>query len=207
MRYVLDPTVKVGKNVTLEPFCVVKGSTVLGDGCTVGSFCYIENAQIGAGSQIKSSRICDSSVGKNCMVGPNAHLRNNSRVGDNCRIGDFVEIKNSALDEGVKAAHLAYIGDATVGANTNIGCGVVFVNFDGKSKFRTTVGKNCFIGCNSNLVAPLAIGDNCFVACGTTVDKNVPEGAFGIGRSYLTVKEGKARKYLSGEGSDNAKEK
>lgn len=193
---VIDSTVKIGKNVTLEPFCVVKGNSVLGDGCIVGSFSYIENSEIGENTQIKSSRICASVVGKNCMVGPNAHLRDNAKIGDGCRIGNFVEIKKSTLGNGVKAAHLAYIGDADIGSGTNIGCGVIFVNFDGKSKFHTTVGRNCFIGCNTNLVAPLQIGDNCYVACGTTVDKNVPEGAFGIGRSYLTVKEGKAQKYL-----------
>ena len=195
-QYVLESTVKVGNNVTIEPFAVVKGNSVLEDGCTVGSFCYVENSVIGQNSVIKSSRICDSVVGENCTVGPNAHLRNGAYVGDNCRVGNFVEIKNSTLESGVKAAHLAYIGDATVGSDTNIGSGVIFVNYDGKTKHRTTVGKNCFIGCNANLVAPLIIGDNCFVACGTTVDKDVPEGAFGIGRSYLTVKEGKAQKYL-----------
>lgn len=195
-QYFLDETVKVGKNVTLEPFCVVRGNSVLGDNCVVGSFCYIENSIIGKNSKVKSSRICDSSVGDDCTVGPNAHLRDGATIGDNCRIGDFVEVKNSTLGTGIKAAHLAYIGDAQVGDGTNIGCGVIFVNFDGKTKFRTTVGRNCFIGCNSNLVAPLNIGDNVYVACGTTVDKNVPEGAFGIGRSYLTVKEGKAEKYL-----------
>lgn len=196
LQYILDDSVNVGKNVTIEPFAVVKGNTVLSDGCVVGSFSYIENSVIGQNVLIKSSRICDSFVGQNCSVGPNAHLRNQTYIEDNCRIGDFVEIKNSILRSGVKAAHLAYIGDAEIGCGTNIGCGVVFVNYDGKTKHRTVVGKNCFIGCNSNLVAPLVIGDNCYVACGTTVDKNVPDGAFGIGRSYLTVKEGKAEKYL-----------
>lgn len=195
-NYVLDETVKVGKNVVIEDFAVVKGNSVLCDNCVIGSFCYIENSVIGEGAIIKSSRITDSSVGKNCSVGPFAHLRNNARVGNECRVGNYVEIKNSVLENGVKASHLAYVGDAYVGERTNIGCGVIFVNYDGKTKHKTTVGKNCFIGCNSNLVAPLTIGDDCFVACGTTVDKDVPCGAFSIGRSYLTVKEGKAHKYL-----------
>ena len=194
--YILEDSVKVGKNVTIEPFAVVKGNTVLGDGCIVGSFSYVENAIIGSNSAIKSSRITDSVVGDNCTVGPNAHLRNTTQVGNNCRIGNYVEIKNSILHDGVKAAHLSYIGDAEVGARTNIGCGVVFVNFDGRTKHHTTVGDDCFIGCNANLVAPLTVGKGCFVACGTTVDKDMPEGAFSIGRSYLTIKENKARKYL-----------
>ncbi|MCH5151666.1 MAG: UDP-N-acetylglucosamine diphosphorylase [Clostridiales bacterium] len=195
-EYVLDESVKVGKNVTIEPFAVVKGNSVLGDGCVVGSFSYIENSTIGVNTVVKSSRITDSSVGCNCTVGPNAHLRNNAIVGDDCRVGNFVEIKNSVLHDGVKAAHLSYVGDADVGARTNIGCGVVFVNFDGQKKHHTTVGEDCFIGCNANLVAPVTLGRDCFVACGTTVDKSMPDGAFSIGRSYLTVKEGRAHKYL-----------
>lgn len=195
-NYVLESTVTVGNNVVIEPFAVVKGNTVLGDGCVVGSFCYLENAVVGANTVLRSSRICDSSVGNNCTVGPNAHLREGTTVGDNCRVGNFVEVKHSTLAQNVKASHLAYVGDATVGEGTNIGCGVIFVNYDGKSKHPTTVGKNCFIGCNSNLVAPVSVGDDCFVACGTTVDKDMPNGSFSIGRSYLVVKEGRAHKYL-----------
>ena len=195
-EYVLEDSVKVGSNVTIEPFAVVKGNTVLGDGCVVGSFSYIDNSTIGQGTVVRSSRITDSTVGDNCTIGPNAHLRDNATVGNGCRVGNFVEIKNSTLHDGVKAAHLSYVGDAEVGARTNIGCGVIFVNFDGKTKHHTTVGEDCFIGCNANLVAPLTVGKGCFVACGTTVDKDVPDGAFSIGRSYLTVKEGRASKYL-----------
>ena len=196
MEYILEESVKVGKNVVIEPFAVVKGNSVLGDGCVIGSFSYIENSTVGANTVVKSSRITNSSVGSNCTVGPNAHLRDNAAVGDDCRVGNFVEIKNSVLHNGVKAAHLSYVGDAEVGARTNIGCGVVFVNFDGQKKHRTTVGEDCFIGCNANLVAPVTLGRNCFVACGTTVDKSMPDGAFSIGRSYLTIKEGRAHKYL-----------
>ncbi len=195
-EYILEKTVKVGRDVTIEPYAVVKGNTVLGDHCIVGSFSYLDNADIGAYTQIKSSRVTDSSVGSHCTVGPNAHLREGAVVGDNCRVGNYVEIKRSILHDGVKAAHLSYIGDADVGARTNIGCGVIFVNFDGKLKHRASVGEDCFIGCNANLVAPLTVGKGCFIACGTTVDKDMPDGAFSIGRSYLTVKEGKAGKYL-----------
>ena len=195
-QYILDSTVKVGNNVIIEPFAVVKGNSVLCDGCVVGSFSYIENSTVGANTVVKSSRICDSVVGANCTIGPNAHLRENAVVSDNCRVGNFVEIKKSTLAEGVKASHLSYIGDATVGKNTNIGCGVIFVNYDGKTKHRTVVGDDCFIGCNANLVAPLTMGKGCFVACGTTVDRDMPDGAFSIGRSYLTIKEGKAGQYL-----------
>ena len=162
----------------------------------MGSFSYVVDSVIGENTVVKSSRIESSEVGANCTVGPNAHLREHAYVGDGCRIGNYVEVKKSTLCDGVKASHLSYVGDAYVGKGTNIGCGVIFVNYDGKVKHKTTVGDNCFIGCNSNLVAPLYVGNDCFIACGTTVDKDVPDGAFSIGRSYLTVKEGKARKYL-----------
>lgn len=195
--YYIEPTVVVGDNVTIEPYAVIKGSTVLHDGSTIGSFSYISNSQIGANTVVKSSRICDSIVGDNCMIGPNAHLRDGATIGNDCRVGNFVEVKRSTLGVGVKASHLAYIGDASVGDNTNVGCGVIFVNYDGKTKHRTVVGNNCFIGCNSNLVAPLSMGNDCFVACGTTVTQDVPDGAFLIGRSYLTIKENRADKYLS----------
>ncbi len=196
VQYFLDKTVKVGKNVTFEPFCVVKGNTVIGDNVVVGSFSYLDNAVVGANTVVKSSRLCNCQVGQNCVIGPNSHLRDSAVVCNNCRVGNFVEIKNSTLADNVKASHLAYVGDAFVGTNTNIGCGVIFVNYDGKNKHKTTVGKNCFIGCNTNLVAPLSIGDNCFVACGTTVDKDIPSGSFGIGRSYLTLKADRAVDYL-----------
>ena len=195
-EYILEDTVKVGANVVIEPFAVVKGNTVLADGCVIQSFSYIDNSTIGRNSVIRSSRVTDSTVGDNCTVGPNAHLRDNARVDNDCRIGNFVEVKNSHLHDGVKAAHLSYVGDAEVGARTNIGCGVVFVNFDGRTKHHTAVGEDCFIGCNANLVAPVKLGKECFVACGTTVDKDMPDGSFSIGRSYLTIKENKAYQYI-----------
>ena len=151
------------------------------------------------GAEIRSSRITDSSVGQNTTVGPNGHLRENSSVGDNCRVGNFVELKNSSLGEGSKASHLAYLGDATVGKNCNIGCGVIFVNYDGRVKHRTIVGDNSFIGSNCNLIAPLNIEGDCYIACGTTVTKNVSKDDFVIGRLRETVKPNTAKKYLKGE--------
>lgn len=155
---------------------------------------YVENCSIGKnclifGSIIINSIICDnvkitncvienSVIKSNSMIGPFSYLRQNAFVSRNCRIGDFVEIKNSFLDEGVKAAHHAYVGDAFVGKNTNIGCGTVFANFDGKIKQKTFVDENTFIGANVNLVAPLKIGKNCFIGAGTTVRKNLKDNTF-----------------------------
>ena len=196
MYCVIDCSAKISPTAVIEDFVVIKGNCIVGENCVVGSFSYLENAVIGKNSVVKSSRIVNSRVGESCTVGPFAHLRNNAVVCDGCRIGNFVEIKNSALGAGTKASHLAYVGDADVGERTNVGCGVIFVNYDGKTKHRTKVGKDCFIGCNSNLVAPLTVGDGCFVACGSTVVQDMPSGAFGIGRSRLTVKENAADKYL-----------
>lgn len=198
-QYFLEDTVTVGDNVTIEPFAVIRGNTVLRDGCVVGSFCYLDNADIGCGAVVHASRIVNSKVGANCVVGPYAHLRDNAVVGDNCRVGNFVEIKKSDLSDNVKASHLSYIGDAEIGERTNIGCGVIFVNYDGKVKHKSTVGKDCFIGCNSNLVAPVTVGDGCFVACDTTVTESVPADSFVIGRSKMTVKQGGAKKYTNRE--------
>ena len=114
-------------------------------------------------------------------VGPYARLRR-ATIGEDCRVGDFVEVKNSTLENGVKAAHLSYIGDAAVGERTNVGCGTVFCNYDGKTKHKTTVGCDCFIGANTNLVAPLVVGDKAFIAAGTTVTRDVDEKTFTIGR-------------------------
>ncbi|MDE7454724.1 MAG: UDP-N-acetylglucosamine diphosphorylase [Clostridia bacterium] len=228
-QYVLDQSVKVGKNVTIQPYAVIKGNTVLCDGCTVGSFCCLNNAEIGqdavlysstiensvigqnsvvnsstvensqidSDTTVKLSHIENSVVGQKCSVGPYSHIRGNAVIGNNCRIGNFVEIKNSAIGNGAKASHLAYIGDATVGQNVNVGCGVIFVNYDGRTKHKTVVGDNSFIGCNSNLVAPVTVGDNCFIACGTTVTEDVDSNAFCIGRSKATVKQDGAKKYLN----------
>lgn len=195
-QFYLEDTVTVGDNVTIEPYAVIKGSTVLHDGCVVGSFCYLNNAEIGRNSVITASYICDSTVGNNCTVGPYARLRNNAVVQDNCKVGNFVELKNSVLGGGSKASHLAYVGDADVGKEVNVGCGVIFVNYDGQHKYRSSVGDGCFIGCNSNIIAPVSVGKGCYVACNTTVTEDVCDDAFVIGRSKMTVKEPRAKKYI-----------
>ena len=195
----LQGEVKIGAGTVVEPFCVILGETEIGCNCHVGSFSYLNNAKVADGAVIRSSRITDSSVGKNTVVGPCAHLRQNANVGEDCRIGNFVEVKNSTVDANTKASHLAYVGDATVGKNCNIGCGVIFVNYDGRKKHKTQIGDNVFVGCNCNLVAPLSIADGCFVACGTTLTKDTQQNDFVIGRARETVKPLVATKYIKGE--------
>lgn len=197
MDSVIESSVKIGKNTTIMPFCVITGDTVIGDNCLIESFSLLTNAQIGDNTIIKSSRITDSVVGRNSTVGPNAHLRENTVIGDNCRVGNFVEFKNSVMGDHSKASHLAYIGDAKIGSNCNVGCGVIFVNYDGKTKWHTTVGNNVFIGSNSNLIAPLLIEDDCYIACGTTVTADMKKDDFVIGRPIATVKPNRAHEYLN----------
>ena len=172
----IPKSTKIGKNVLIVGECEIgKNVKIVGD-------CYIENSKIGDNCEIKSSYILSSSVGQNTTVGPYAHVKQNSTIGANCRIGNFVEIKNSTLGNKTKCAHLTYVGDATIGDGVNLGCGVVFANYDGKKKHRTTVGNDVFIGCNCNIIAPIEIGNNCYIAAGTTVSKNLPENSFSIGR-------------------------
>lgn len=170
----------------------ISGGTHLSRGATVMPFCYIERAHVGRGTIVFSSTLIDAHVGENCSVGPYAYLRGGACVGDNCRVGDFVEIKSSSLGESTKAAHLAYIGDAELGKRVNVGCGVVFANYDGVGKHKSTVGDGAFIGCNSNIVAPVSIGGGAYVAAGTTVTQNLGDYDFCIGRTRESVKSGGA---------------
>ena len=152
--------------------------------------CSITNSTIGNNTEIKNSTIIDSTVGENTIVGPYAYLRPKSNIGNHVKIGDFVEVKNATIEDNSKASHLSYIGDAHVGKNVNIGCGVVFVNYDGKNKFQTVIEDNVFVGCNSNLVAPVTVGKNAFIAAGSTITDEVHEDAFAIARSRQVNKEG-----------------
>lgn len=159
----------------------------------------IINSKIEDGVKIMHSYIENSTIGKNSEIGPYAHLRPNSVIGENCRIGNFCEIKNSTIGEGTKVSHLAYVGDAKVGKNCNIGCGVIFVNYNGKIKQQIEIGDNVFIGSNCNLIAPLKIESNVYICAGTTVTQNLFEDDFVIGRSRETIKKGRAKKYLKTE--------
>ncbi len=174
----------------------IAAGTHLCRGATVMPYCHLSGAYVGENTVVYSSTIISSKVGKNCTVGPYAYLRGGAEVGDDCRIGDFVEIKCSTLGNGTKAAHLAYIGDAEVGERVNIGCGTVFANYDGVKKHKTVVGNGCFIGCNSNIIAPVSIKDGAYVAAGTTLTRDLAEGDFCIGRAREhTVPNGALGRY------------
>lgn len=177
----VDDTVEIGRGAKILPFCRIEGRSVVESGATI-SASYMRDSTVRAGAQVESSHVVDSVIGENATIGPFARLRG-ANVGRGCRIGDFVEVKASTIGDGTKSAHLTYIGDATVGERTNVGCGTVFCNYDGKTKHKTTVGSDCFIGANVNLVAPINIGDDCFVAAGTTISQDLADGTFAIGRA------------------------
>ncbi len=185
-----DDTVQIGCDTILYPNVVLKGSTVIGKGCVVELGTTIENSTIGDRVHIKCSVVLDARVGDDTTVGPFAYIRPNSSIGAHVRIGDFVEIKNSSIDDGTKVSHLTYVGDSDVGKRVNFGCGTVTVNYDGKQKHRTTIGDDAFIGCNTNLVAPVTLGNRAFTAAGSTITDDVEEEALAIARSRQVVKSG-----------------
>ncbi|WOO89408.1 bifunctional UDP-N-acetylglucosamine diphosphorylase/glucosamine-1-phosphate N-acetyltransferase GlmU [Mollicutes bacterium LVI A0078] len=171
----IGPNVEIGQGTIVYP-----GNVLLGD-CKIGDKVILN----------PNNTIDNSNVGNDTTVGPMAYLRGNANVGDNCRVGNFVEFKNTTFGNGSKSAHLTYIGDAEVGENVNIGCGVITANYDGVNKHKTTIGDNSFIGSNANLVAPVELGTNVFVAAGTTVTKDVENEKFVIDRQELRIKNRK----------------
>ena len=148
-----------------------------------------KDAVIGEGSTGNASQVYDSTVGKNTNVGPFAYIRPGCTVGDDIKVGDFVELKNSTVGDGTKISHLTYVGDTDLGKNINLGCGTVTVNYDGKNKYRCTVGDGSFIGCNTNMIAPVTIGAGSYVAAGSTITDDVPENALAIARARQINKE------------------
>lgn len=185
----IDYGVRLEKGSIVYPFNILKGRSVVKENAVLYYSNVIDSSEIGKNSVVKASFVFDSRIGENCSVGPFAYLRQNAVIGDEVRVGDFVEIKNSRLRDRVKSAHLTYIGDADVGENTNVGCGTVFANYDGKTKHKTTVGKNVFIGCNTNLIAPLTVGDDSFIAGGSTVTEDVSDNTFVVARTRQTNKK------------------
>jgi len=181
--------VSIGTGTVIEPGCMIKENCVIGTDCVIGMHTQIENSTIGNGVKIMQSVIIDSVIQDESKIGPFAYLRPGSNIGKRVKVGDFVEIKNSNIGDKSSISHLTYVGDADVGRNVNLGCGVVFVNYDGQKKFRTVVEDNCFIGCNTNLVSPVTVKANSYTAAGSTITEDVPENSLGIARERQTNKE------------------
>lgn len=179
----IEEGVVIGKGTIINQCVTLTGETKIGENCIVGQNSKVVNSKIGNKTEIYSSVILDSTVGNETKVGPFAFIRPNCNIGDHVKIGDFVEIKNSSMGNGSKASHLTYVGDSDVEENVNLGCGVVFVNYDGKNKHRSTIKKDSFIGCNTNIVSPVTVGEGAYVAAGTTITRDVPSGALCVGRA------------------------
>lgn len=179
----IEKNVKFGKGVIIYPNVVIEGISSIGDNTIIYNGSYIKNSIIGKKTVIYNSYIMDSVIGDNNLVGPYACIRNNTVINNNIKVGAFVEIKSSIIDDESKVPHLSYIGDTKIGKNVNIGCGVVTANYDGKNKYQTIIGNKSFVGCNTNLIAPLNIGNNSYIAAGSTITKDVMNDEFAIARA------------------------
>lgn len=189
----IESGIEIGKGTIIYPNNIIEGNTVIGENCVLGPNNHIKDCKIGDKNSITNSVLTESVVGSGSFIGPFAYLRPNCVIGDNVKVGDFVEIKNSNIGDKTKISHLTYVGDSDVGENVNFGCGTVTVNYNGKEKNRTVIEDNAFIGCNTNLVAPVTVGKGAYTAAGTTVTKDVPTDALVIGRVKQEVKENWAK--------------
>jgi bifunctional UDP-N-acetylglucosamine pyrophosphorylase/glucosamine-1-phosphate N-acetyltransferase len=189
----ISPNVSIGADSIIYPGVFLENTSV-GEDCVIGPNTRITGSKIASGTEIESSVIVDSIVGEHTQIGPFAYLRPNSRIGSHCKVGDFVEVKNSVVGDNTKASHLTYIGDSDVGSHVNFGCGTVTVNYDGAKKYRTVIEDNAFIGCNTNLVAPVTVKEGAYTAAGSTITDDVPEKSLAIARARQTNKEGWIKK-------------
>jgi bifunctional UDP-N-acetylglucosamine pyrophosphorylase/glucosamine-1-phosphate N-acetyltransferase len=193
----IDADVQIGPDSVIYPSVQIQGQTVIGEEVTIHSFSRISNSKVGSRSLVlEGCVIVDSSLGEQVSVGPYAHLRMNTTLADTVKVGNFVEIKKSSLNTGTKSMHLAYLGDATIGKEVNIGAGTITCNYDGVQKHPTIIEDGAFIGTDSQLIAPVRIGKNAYVAAGSSVTDDVPADSLAIARGRQVVKEGwvKSRK-------------
>ena len=199
--------VEIGSEVVIAPRAVIlagtilRGKTTIGAGCVIGPNTLLEDTVVDAGSTINASQCYGSHIGPNNKIGPFTHVRVGTKTAEGCHLGAYVETKNADFAEGNTVSHLTYIGDSDVGKYCNFGCGTVTCNYDGKDKFRTQIGDYCFIGCNTNLVAPVTVGAGSYIAAGATITKDVPADALAVARAKQENKEGwaKRRRKLYGQ--------
>lgn len=191
----IGENVRLGKNVVIYENNRIEGDCFIDDGTILLPNNFIKNSKIGKNCTIHASVVEESVVENNVSIGPYAHLRPNCIVKSKCKIGNFVEIKNSEIAENTKISHLAYVGDCKIGEHCNIGCGVIFCNYDGKKKNKTEVGDHVFIGSNCNIIAPVCIAKDSYICAGTTVTKDTCSNDLVIGRVRQENKPNKASKY------------
>ncbi|MCC8074221.1 MAG: bifunctional UDP-N-acetylglucosamine diphosphorylase/glucosamine-1-phosphate N-acetyltransferase GlmU [Clostridiales bacterium] len=187
---IIGNNVKIGSSTVIMPNTIILGDTVIGENCVIGPNTYIDSSSVGDNVILDNCKILDSTVEDEVDAGPFVKVRANSTLKKGVHIGNFVEVKNSVVGEGSKSAHLTYIGDSDVGKNVNFGCGTVTCNYDGKYKSRCTIGDGAFIGCNTNLIAPVNVGEEAYIAAGSTITDNIPEKSLSIARARQVIKEG-----------------
>ena len=192
----IDPRAVIGAGTVVLPGTIIRGESVVGACCEIGPNSMIRDCRVGDHTTVNASQINESTIGSHATVGPFAYVRPGCTVGDRCRIGDFVELKNSVLGEGTKVSHLTYVGDSDVGCRVNFGCGTVTTNYDGRKKFRCSVGDDAFLGCNTNLIAPVRVGDGAYTAAGSTITEDVPDGALALARPRQENKLGWAKRFF-----------
>lgn len=182
----IDVDVEIGQDTIIHPNTYLEGNTKIGANCEIGPDVRFENMNVGNNVKVQFSYCHDAIIADNVSIGPYVHIRPGTTINDRVKVGNFVEVKNSTIGEGTKLPHLQYIGDSDVGANVNIGCGTVTCNYDGKNKHRTQIGDNAFIGCNTNLVAPVTVGAGAYTAAGSTITKDVPQDNLAVARARQT---------------------
>ncbi|GGI18385.1 bifunctional UDP-N-acetylglucosamine diphosphorylase/glucosamine-1-phosphate N-acetyltransferase GlmU [Gottfriedia solisilvae] len=187
--YISADTV-IGEDTIIYPSTMIYGNSIIGSDCVIGPNTEIIDSEIGNKTSIKQSVVHESKIGDSTTVGPFAHIRPATTLGNEVRIGNFVETKKVTFGNGSKASHLSYIGDAEVGQGVNLGCGSITVNYDGKNKFKTIIEDNVFVGCNSNLIAPVTVKKGSYIAAGSTITDEVPEDSLAIARARQVNKEG-----------------
>ena len=192
----IDESVEIAPGAQILPGTILRGGTKIGANSVIGPGSVLENVAVGENVRFNASQGYDSVIDAGANIGPFVHIRPNSHIGEGVHIGDFVEIKNSTVGAGTSVSHLTYVGDSDVGKYCNFGCGVVTVNYDGASKNRNTIGDYAFIGCNTNLVAPVKVGEGAYTAAGSTITEDVPAGALGIARARQVNKPEWARPKL-----------
>jgi len=178
----IDAEVHVGMDTVIYPFTFLEGVTVIGEDCCIGPHVRFQNTVVGDGVKAHYVYAHDADVESGTDLGQFNHIRPDSHLGAGVKLGNFVEVKNSDIGAGSKLPHLSYIGDCDMGEHVNMGCGTITVNYDGRNKFRTVIGDNAFVGCNSNLVAPVALGEDSYVAAGSTITRDVPAGTLAVAR-------------------------
>ncbi|HEX6969289.1 MAG TPA: bifunctional UDP-N-acetylglucosamine diphosphorylase/glucosamine-1-phosphate N-acetyltransferase GlmU [Micromonosporaceae bacterium] len=200
----IDVTVTIGRDAVIDQNTQLRGDTVIGEAATVGPDVTVIDSAVGAGATVLRSHVTGARIGPAATVGPYAYLRPEAVLHEKAKVGTFVEVKKSSIGAGAKVPHLSYVGDATIGARANIGAATIFVNYDGVRKHHTTVGEAAFVGCDTNLVAPVSVGAGAYVAAGSVITQDVPPGALGVTRAPQRNIEGWVQRRRAGTASDAA---